>query len=529
MANETPNTDKTIENPDVASDVAEAANDPTKIDTAGDAPSGSDKAEQATPDSGLDNDVVELDVADVAPDHIFGMIKSIADYSLSLANNPWTYYQLAVVGLLFFVSKLLSTRVEPRLEAWVRGIKGNPGLLRVLAALLRRVEWLLFIPLLWMTLQIFLSYTWPSRTYVLKAVLSLAAAWLIISVLSRIIRNRMISQWVRYGGWILVALHIVGWLESAMHTLDLIAISFGNFRLSPLTFLKGIITITALLWLATTFGNAVDTRLQKATELTPSLRVLFGKVIKISLVIIALALALSSIGVDLTALTVFSGAVGVGIGFGLQKVVSNFISGIIILLDKSIKPGDTISLGDTFGWIRELRARFVSVVTRDGREYLIPNEDFVTQQVVNWSFTDTLIRLDVPFGVSYDSDPHLISKIAIEATAKVDRVSGVRQPVCWITGFGDSSIDFLLRFWVNDPQNGLTNIRGKVMLALWDTFKEHEVEIPYPHREIIMRNAVQQPNDAASDIAGGELQDPPQGDEDVSKASGVKSAKLPKD
>ena len=214
---------------------------------------------------------------------------------------------------------------------------------------------------------------------------------------------------------------------------------------------------------------------------------MIGKVAKIGLVLAAGAIALSSVGVDLTALTVFSGAVGVGLGFGLQKVVSNFVSGVIILLDKSIKPGDTISLEGTFGWIRELRARFVSVVTRDGREYLIPNEDFITQRVINWSFSDNFVRLDVNFGVSYDADPHKVSQLAIEAAMSVARVEADRRPVCWLTDFGESSLDFVLRFWIRDPQQGLTNVRGKVLLALWDTFKENGISIPYPHREIIVK------------------------------------------
>ena len=172
-------------------------------------------------------------------------------------------------------------------------------------------------------------------------------------------------------------------------------------------------------------------------ELTPSIRVLVGKVAKIGLVLVAGAVALSAVGLDLTALTVFSGAVGVGLAFGLQKVVSNFVSGVIILLDKSIKPGDTISLEGTFGWIRELRARFVSVVTRDGREFLIPNEDFITQRVINWSFSDNLVRLDVNFGVSYDADPHKVSELAIEAAITVGRVDADRRPVCWLTDFGE--------------------------------------------------------------------------------------------
>ena len=204
----------------------------------------------------------------------------------------------------------------------------------------------------------------------------------------------------------------------------------------------------------------------------------------------ALAIALASIGVDLTALTVLSGAIGVGLGFGLQKVVSNFISGIIILLDRSIKPGDTISLDDTFGWIRELRARFVSVVTRDGREYLIPNEDFITNQVINWSFSNDLVRIDVEFGVAYDSDPHAVIRIAKEAAVSCERVVSHKPAVCWMTGFGASSIDFVVRFWIRDPQAGLTNVKGDVLLALWDAFKENGIAIPFPHREILMRTPV---------------------------------------
>jgi small-conductance mechanosensitive channel len=255
--------------------------------------------------------------------------------------------------------------------------------------------------------------------------------------------------------------------------------------------LTAVIAVGVLLWLSLKLGNSLDRRIQKVEDLTPSLRVLLGKITRIALLVLAVLLGMQVLNINLTALTVLSGAVGVGIGFGLQKVVSNFISGIIILMDQSIKPGDTITLGETFGWIRELRARFVSVITRDGREYLIPNEDFITTQVINWSFSDKYVRLDVPFGVSYDSDPHQVIEIAKKAAADVDRVdSSYNPPVCWMTEFGDSSINFLLRFWIDDPQRGLTNIRGKVLLAMWDAFKENGINIPFPHREVIMKTPV---------------------------------------
>ena len=408
---------------------------------------------------------------------------------VSYASQQWLLYQLAIIVVLFVVSYAASLKIEPALEARAREIRGYPGLLRVVAALLRRIEWVLFIVLLTLTVAVMRSLTWPSRTYVLTLALYLAAAWLAMAVLSRVIRSRTAARAVAWIGWIYVAALILGVTDEVAAFLEGMAVTIGSFRFSVLLAVKAVLLLTVTIWVATAVGNFADQRIQRFDELTPSFRVLSGKIIKFGLVILAVTIGLSSIGVDLTAFTVFSGAVGVGVGFGLQKVVSNFISGIIILLDKSIKPGDTISLGDTFGWIRELRARFVSVVTRDGREYLIPNEALITQQVINWSFSDELVRLDVPFGVSYDSDPHRVTELAIKAAASVARVNSDRRPVCWLTAFGDSSLDFVLRFWIHDPQQGLTNVRGKVLLALWDAFKENGVEIPYPHREIIMKAA----------------------------------------
>jgi small-conductance mechanosensitive channel len=288
-----------------------------------------------------------------------------------------------------------------------------------------------------------------------------------------------------------VAASILGVVDDTAQVLDNAAFSVGKIRISLLGVLQAGILFAVAMWLSFTVGNFLDRRIQDTEELTPSLRVLLGKVTRISLIVLAAMIAVSGLGIDLTALTVLSGAVGVGIGFGLQKVVSNFISGIIILLDQSIKPGDTISLGETFGWIRELRARFVSVVTRDGREFLIPNEDFITHEVINWSFSDKYVRLDVDFGVSYDADPHEVTRIAIGAAGSVGRVDAARRPpVCWLTEFGDSSLNFKLRFWITDPQQGLTNIRGKVLLALWDAFKENDINIPYPHRELIVKTPI---------------------------------------
>ncbi|WP_457935467.1 mechanosensitive ion channel family protein [Mesorhizobium sp. 10J20-29] len=420
-------------------------------------------------------------------ERIAGDVAGWVEQQIVELSQPWSLYQLAMIAVLFLAAKLLAGRVEGRLEERARRIKGHQGLLRVVVALMRRTKWIVFVGLLFVTLTILRATTWPSRSYLISIALSLALAWLTVSVLSRVIRNRLVARVISVLAWTYAALVILGLNDEVAAFLDGLAVQLGDIRLTVLMAIKAFLLLSGTIWLAIVSGNYFDERLQQSEELTPSIRVLIGKIVKIGLVIFAGAAALSMVGVDLTALTVLSGAIGVGLGFGLQKVVSNFISGVIILLDKSIKPGDTITLGETFGWIRELRARFVSVVTRDGREYLIPNEDFITQQVINWSFSDDHVRLDIHFGVSYDSDPHLVSKIAIKAAMGVARVDADRKPVCWLTAFGDSSLDFVLRFWIHDPQQGLTNVRGKVLLALWDTFKEHGVKIPYPHREVIMR------------------------------------------
>jgi small-conductance mechanosensitive channel len=395
--------------------------------------------------------------------------------------------QLMTVAVLLLVSRLAAWRIRPKLETLVRGMQSpDHKLLRLIIVCLRRLDWIFFVVLAGIALLLMRTFAWPGSEYVVSTVLLLALAWLVIGLLAQMIRSRSLRSLVVVLVWCFVALVLLGIEDEAALLLDAAGFSVGSFRISLLLIVKVFVFLGVLLWLSITTGNFIEKRLQNVEDLTPSLQVLLGKVIKIALIVTATFVGLSGLGIDLTVFTVFSGAIGVGLGFGLQKVVSNFISGIIILMDRSIKPGDTISLGETFGWIRELRARFVSVVTRDGREYLIPNEDFITHEVINWSFSDELVRLDVNFGVSYDSDPHHVSALAIEAATNCRRVYTGKKPVCWLTGFGDSSLDFVLRFWISDPREGLTNIRGTVLLALWDKLKEHNIEIPYPHREIIM-------------------------------------------
>jgi len=216
--------------------------------------------------------------------------------------------------------------------------------------------------------------------------------------------------------------------------------------------------------------------------------VLLTKLAKFLIFTSAVLFTLSAVGVDLSAFAFLGGAIGVGLGFGLQKIVSNFISGIIILADKSIKPGDVVEIGSVYGWVKKLDTRFVSVVTRSGKEYLIPNEDFITKEVINWSYSDELVRVSAEVGVSYSSDLRLVEELILKAAEEKRRILSSPEPNCLLMGFGDSSVNFELRFWINDPRNGIQNIRSEVLFSIWDNFEEHGIEIPFPQRDYHLKS-----------------------------------------
>ena len=305
-----------------------------------------------------------------------------------------------------------------------------------------------------------------------------------IAIVASLIRNAFINRVVSVVAWSVAALSIVGLLDEVIAGLDRAGIMIGGLRVTALLALKTAALLLVTMWLATALSNFFDTRLRTYQDLTPSIQVLLGKLARIALITFAVLIVLGSVGIDFSALAIFSGAVGVGIGFGLQKIVSNLVSGIILLADKSIKPGDVITVGESFGWVGTMGARYTSVVGRDGREYLIPNEDFITQRVTNWSYSSELVRLDIRFGVSYGSNPHVVRELAVQAVASCPRVLKEPAPSCHLRDFADSSIDFSLRFWIRDPREGLGSVRSTVMLALWDAFKREGIEFPFPQRDL---------------------------------------------
>jgi len=287
--------------------------------------------------------------------------------------------------------------------------------------------------------------------------------------------------------WAMVVLHLMGLLQPAMDALDALAFHFGDTRVSALVTLKVIVLSALYILLALWVAGLVDNRLRQSTHINASMKVGLTKVNKVLLLTVAILAALTEAGLDLSSLTIFGGALGVGIGFGLQKIVSNFISGFILLGDRSIKPGDIITIGDNFGWVRELRARYIVVRNRDGVETLIPNENLVTSEVINWSYSDRKVRLRIPVQISYNDDPEQAMQLMEEAALECSRVLRDPAPVCRLIEFADSGIALELRVWFTDPQQGIGNIRSEVNVAIWRAFKETGITIPFPQRDVHLR------------------------------------------
>jgi small-conductance mechanosensitive channel len=296
--------------------------------------------------------------------------------------------------------------------------------------------------------------------------------------------------------WLAIAAEYLGWLDPIIATLDSLGIAAGKTRITVWSVLKLLFTLTLFVLVAAWISRWVERRVKGLTSVAMSTRIGIAKFANAFLIALSILIGLNAAGVDLTALTVLTGAVGLGLGFGLQSIAANFVSGFVLLMDRSIKPGDVISLSgqsgtstENFGWVQELRGRYVVVRDRDGVEMLVPNQQLISNAVINWSYTDPRIRLKLPIRISYRDDPELALKILLEACDGQARVLHDPAPVSRLMHFSDSGIELELRFWISDPQEGVNNVRSEVNRAIWRLFKEHQITIPMAQREIIVRNA----------------------------------------
>lgn len=275
----------------------------------------------------------------------------------------------------------------------------------------------------------------------------------------------------------------VRWAE-AMETLDAIGISVGTYRLSILSVLTFSIAAVVIYTVARLAFRSLVRVIRSSNRLDPSQQALVQKIAGLAIIAVAVLIGIDVVGIDLTALAVFSGAFGLAIGFGLQKTLGNMIAGLILLIDRSVKPGDVIAVGGTVGAISKIGVRAVSVVTRDGKEFLIPNETLMTETVENWSYSSRNVRLKIPVGISYGSDLALAQKLMIEAATSASRVLANPSPAVWLRAFGDSSVEHDILVWIEDPEMGLGNVQSAILNQLWGLFKENGIELPFPQRDI---------------------------------------------
>ena len=281
-----------------------------------------------------------------------------------------------------------------------------------------------------------------------------------------------------------------------VETLDAMAFEIGSTRISlwdGLVVLGVIIVVIVLAWGMT---KLIHKLLARFTRLDETQRLLSEKLVTIAIWAGAFFIGIDLLGIDLTALAVFSGAFGLAIGFGLQKTFGNLIAGIILLMDKSIKPGDVIAVADqagasTFGQIRKIGIRAVSITTRDQKEYLIPNENLMINQVENWSYSSKNVRVQVPVGISYNCDLEVGERLMLEAAKSVKRIKKTPPPTVWLDGYGDSSVNFIIHCWISDPEDGVGNIKSAVLKKLWYLFQEEGIEIPFPQRDLNLRGNAQ--------------------------------------
>ena len=400
--------------------------------------------------------------------------------------SPWFYLQLGLILAATGISIAVGASVRAKVDLGSLAM-GWPIPFRLfMRVLVGSAPTAVFAVLVMAARGIMLASTWPSRSYLLAVSAKLALAWLAIRLITSVIRNAFIVRVVSLFAWAIAALSIIGQLGPAIDALDAVSVEVGGLRLTPLLLIKlGALLILAL-WLTNLASNFAENRINRSSDLTPSIQVLLVKMIRMGLMVVAIAIALGAVGINLSALAVFTGAAGVGIGLGLQKIVANFISGLILLVDKSVKPGDLVTIGDSSGRISAMKTRYISVAAGDGREFLIPNEDLVTQKVVNWTYTDKNTLVKVAFGANYDADPRLVCRLAAEIAAANPRATKGKTPNCILTEFAEAGMKFSLTFWIADP-DGMDNVKSEVMLALWDAFKREGIRVPYPVREIRVR------------------------------------------
>ena len=329
------------------------------------------------------------------------------------------------------------------------------------------------------------AYPWPPlASFVIGFALAGALAAFIVQLVRGLHFPRWMAALLAIVAFLVVLTEAAGGITPITEVLDRVGFTAGDTRFSLLTILQVVVTLIALFVVVRLINRVIGHSIRHANALDATQQLLAQKLAGVALLVIAFFVAIDLIGIDLTALAVFSGAFGLAIGFGLQKTFGNLIAGIILLMDRSIKPGDVIVVGESFGHVNKIGVRAVSIITRDGKEHLIPNENLMTQEVENWSYSSPNVRVHIPVGVSYDCDLGLAQRLMVEAAKVPARVLQNPEPSVWLRAFGESSVDHEILVWVADPEAGIGNVQSEILNRLWDLFKQHRIELPYPQRDL---------------------------------------------
>lgn len=436
---------------------------------------------------GGDTPVTDVSVENFTP--MLDNVKNWASETLEALNSISTLYQILAIIAAVALGWALSRRPNGRLAQFEKDMD-KPVVLRKLAKALSAVLWLIFAVIsLWVTTASFAAFGLPNGG--LRIAASMLNAAIVVRIVASNMREGSLRTLLAWAAWGVAALYILKLLKPVTDALESAAVSMGDNRISVLQVITGLIVLCAGLWIGRISGEAAQAQLSSTKRLSPSMGGLLGQVAKIGLMVLAVMIALNFVGVNLAALTVLSGAIGIGIGFGLQSIFSNFISGIIILLEKSVKVGDFIELASgTTGQVKEINIRATLVTTNDSVDILVPNEEFIKAQVINWTLRDARRRAHIPFGVAYGTDKELVKKAGLEAAAAVDFTdkSSDKAPEVWLTEFGDSSLNYELVVWLIEDA---VKRPGRVVAAYnWElhtALEKYGLEIPFPQRDLNIR------------------------------------------
>ncbi len=424
---------------------------------------------------------------------IWGFAKDFYAEGLARLQQPDQWWQIGVILMAVAFSWLAAHGLRKYFESTGKAGAGSP--LEIVATLSDRIAFSACLGLIAVAAGAVLQRAALPHGFVsILAILALtlAAIRLLIDVLKRVLQpgpllaaSEHLITWI---AWLLVAMYLLGWMEPVAAALDGVAIPIGKKGFSLLDAFKAILTLFVFLMVGGYLGTIATRGLMSSHEISIGLRVGIAKFVRLFLLLIAGLLGLNAVGIDLAALAVFGGALGIGLGFGLQRIAANFVSGFILVGDRSIRQGDVITIGQRFGVVKELRARYIVVRDRDGVDTLIPNENVISSEVVNWSYSDRAIRLKLPVQISYQDDPREALRLLLEAATRHPRVMKDPAPASRVMGFADNGISLELRYWIRDPEDGINNVGSDLHLEIWDLFEAAGITIPYPQRDLHLRD-----------------------------------------